>query len=177
MSNKKVFDLLDINKKESSKDLEKEIDRNKKQIKKNDFIYFLNCFFKDDLGYSKLKNSLKEKYFYLIIFILAKKYPDVINVLQLNTINKVGVLDVWHNKIIKDFKGYTPKWAYGKIKNFNSNKSLFDEIEDGEDGLKLFCKFNFYTKKDFLQAYDFFGKDFIDAVNENIKILKRNLSD
>lgn len=91
---------------------------------------FVKALLTDKKTYAKYTDKLKDKNFFMCMRMIAKQYPLQVNAVNLNGINKVGILDFFHFRLCKDGQ-YPPKWlrVSGGSENVTKEEKLIKEIK------------------------------------------------
>jgi hypothetical protein len=87
-------------------------------------IDVVNAMFKKD-GWSDITSDDKEEFFFIINRFLSKKYPQLSQLLNDKSIDKVSAMDTWYFFLQKE--NY-PKWFWSKS-NISKDKSGISEKE------------------------------------------------
>lgn len=117
-----------------------------------------NIMFRDKKNWSKVTDDDKIELFFIFNRYFSKKYPDMAQLLNLKTIDKVSALDLWYNFMID--KPY-PNWFWSK-----GNKAEKSEISEKDFKLLLF---KLRIKKEDLE---YLIESHFDFIKEEIKYYK-----
>lgn len=96
---------------------------------------FVKALLTNKKQYAKFTNKLKEKSFFMAQRFLSKQYPVQINTGNLNGIDRVAILDLYHFKLCND-GGMIPRWLYtkgGDDLNISKEEKLFREIKSNTE--------------------------------------------
>ena len=100
-------------------------------IHKMDLFEFVKVLLTDTVRYSKCTNALKQGHFFMTQRMLAKGYPEQINKANINGIDAVAILDMYHKKLCRP-NGQVPRWLYAKTAKEEESKkhTLYKAIVD-----------------------------------------------
>lgn len=94
-----------------------------------ELIDIANAMFRNKNDWGKISNEDKERFFFIFNRYFSKKYPDKAQLLNLKTIDKVSVMDIWYYFMLD--KPY-PNWLWSK-----GEKNHKQEISDKDYKLLL----------------------------------------
>jgi hypothetical protein len=80
-------------------------------IIENNLLAVTNAMFKDKKNWNWVNDEQKNDFFFIINRLLAKRFPEKAQLLNLKSIDKVSGLDLWYH-FMKD-KPY-PSWIWSK---------------------------------------------------------------
>jgi len=80
-------------------------------IIENNLLAVTNAMFKDKKNWNWVNDEQKNDFFFIINRLLAKRFPEKSQLLNLKSIDKVSGLDLWYH-FMKD-KAY-PNWIWSK---------------------------------------------------------------
>ena len=133
-----------------------------------DLFDFLDVFFIDDVGYSKLSRVEKSKHYFMTNRFMSIKYPTQANLFNHLKIDTSNVMDQWHSSVGKRYNRI-PSFMRTPVKKKAKVKKTF---EPNEETIKYYCKLNDCSLKDYYSAIDMFGDTFLDEM----KALEKQLS-
>jgi hypothetical protein len=109
-------------------------------IHKIDLFEFITVLLTDKTTYSKFTDKLKASHFFMTQRMLAKGLPIQINSANINGINPVAILDMYHAKLCKD-GGRKPKWLSAASKKdgdiISKEQELHKQIVANTEVLEL----------------------------------------
>lgn len=129
-----------------------------------DLFGFINALLCDTKKYATFTNKLKASHFFMTQRMLAKKYPMQINAANLNGINQIAILDMYHNKLCRDGQ-MPPAWLRTKSGKANT-------IISKEEQLLNDIKSNLELMSLLLIEFDIEYKSLVQLVNEDYTFVK-----
>jgi len=140
-----------------------------KQIEDN-LLAIFNAMIKNKEDWQYVTDEQKESYFFIMNRYFSKKYPELSQLFNVKSINKVAAMDVWHEFMLD--KPY-PKWFWSKdVKNNHKNSNEIKISDKDYQSLLL----NLQIKDIDLDYLIINNKDFIkeelDYINKKEKKTK-----
>ena len=133
------------------------------------FDYIKIVFSKNEKGWKELTDADKRSNFWMLNRYISIQYPLKVNYLSLLKINPITVSDYWH-KVFSNQYTAPPGWVYTKtLKKVEQEKKL---DLPSEAMIVYYCNREEISRKDFDQSVKFFGKEFVDELKAQVKILK-----
>ncbi len=72
-------------------------------------LFVFNCMFKNK--WNEMDDELKEKFFFIVNRMLAKKYPTKAQYFNIKNIDKISAMDIWFNFMKNE---PYPSWFWSK---------------------------------------------------------------
>lgn len=133
------------------------------------FDYTKLMFTANEKRWKELKDTDKNRNFFMMNRFLSIKYPVQVSLLSHFRINSAAVSDYWHSVLTKLYKTQ-PSWIFAKTKK----KATEDKKKNlpSEAMIKWWCQKHEISRRDFDDSVNFFGDSFLDEVRDLEKVLK-----
>jgi hypothetical protein len=127
-------------------------------IIENNILEISKALFKDKDKWKYVTDEQKEQFFFIFNRFFSKKHPQMSQLLNDKSINKIVGLDLWFNYFLD--KPY-PQWFWSKSPKSNSE----GEVEE------IYKLKQIFDLKD--SEFDFLIKNFSDEIQEELDYIKK----